>query len=388
MIAQWLFGAAFVLTQIGGVTTAVAADAVSYQIDVAHSGRANLQGFTGHLKQAWTRNLGEGISYPVIAGGDVYVTVVNGSETTLYALDAIDGTTMWQAAIPGQYPVSSLAYDAGQIFVLNADGLLEAFDAATGTQKWSKQMGNQWEWYFPWPPIATGGTVFIGGEGSGGAISAVSEKTGHRNWRSYLYGATSPVAYGKFVATTTSCEDYYGFAAKTGEWLWTDETLYSSGLVAITVYYHSKLFVRDGCTASFQGFVVDAKSGVIGDGFSADLAPSFYEISGTEYIVALASGTLSSTPVGSSTPQWTFKGDGKLSSAPLVINSYVVEGSTSGNLYVLNQADGSKVSSYNVGSSIETPQEGSNRQPLTGLGAGDGVLVVPAGPNLVAFTPK
>ena len=60
-------------------------------------------------------------------------------------------------------------------------------------------------------------------------------------------------------------------------------------------------------------------------------------------------------------------------------------GSSSGELYGLNATSGSVVWSTNVGAAISAPDEQTVSQPLTGLGAGRGLLVVPAGDNLVAY---
>ena len=62
----------------------------------------------------------------------------------------------------------------------------------------------------------------------------------------------------------------------------------------------------------------------------------------------------------------------------------VYVGSSSGELYGLNVTSGSVVWSTNVGAAISAPDEQNVAQPLTGLGAGRGLLVVPAGDTLVA----
>jgi outer membrane protein assembly factor BamB len=60
-------------------------------------------------------------------------------------------------------------------------------------------------------------------------------------------------------------------------------------------------------------------------------------------------------------------------------------GSSSGELYGLSVTDGSVVWSTNAGSAISAPDEQNASRPLTGLGAGLGLVVVPAGANLVAY---
>jgi HYR domain/Pentapeptide repeats (8 copies)/PQQ enzyme repeat len=54
-------------------------------------------------------------------------------------------------------------------------------------------------------------------------------------------------------------------------------------------------------------------------------------------------------------------------------------------LYALDAATGAVVWSTNVGAAIPAPNEQSVSQPLTGLGAGQGLLVVPAGNTVTAY---
>ena len=82
---------------------------------------------------------------------------------------------------------------------------------------------------------------------------------------------------------------------------------------------------------------------------------------------------------------WTFTGDGGLDTAPIVVGSTVYVGSSSGMIYGLSLTKGHVVWSANTGSSIDGPDEQNVSQPLTGLGAGQGLLVVPAGDQLVAY---
>src|ERR1041384_7156100 len=121
---------------------------VAYQIDPAHDGHTAFKSaFTGPLKQKWARDLGGPVSYPLIAGGMVFVTVANNGSygTQLYALNLRSGETIWQKAISGTYYWSNAAYDNGSLFVVNFDGLLQASAAdSVGTPEWSKQLPGQY----------------------------------------------------------------------------------------------------------------------------------------------------------------------------------------------------------------------------------------------------
>jgi outer membrane protein assembly factor BamB len=153
--------------------------AVTYQIDYAHSGRAVFQDpITFPNNPAWSVTLNGAISYPLIAGGMVYVTTSSPGTgggiygTSLYALDEETGDIVWgPVAISGTYYWSASAYDHGKIFVINFDGLLRSFDAVTGTPGWSKQLPGQYA--FTSPPTAINGIVYVGGAGSGGTLYAV-----------------------------------------------------------------------------------------------------------------------------------------------------------------------------------------------------------------------
>src|SRR5262249_3218822 len=97
-------------------------DAVAYQITTGHSGRQATGTLrAGSLTKKWTVSLGGtgggfveagDVSYPVIAGGRVFVTVehTDTSGTTLDALDAATGGTDWSVELGGTFGFSALAY--------------------------------------------------------------------------------------------------------------------------------------------------------------------------------------------------------------------------------------------------------------------------------------
>jgi outer membrane protein assembly factor BamB len=68
-----------------------------------------------------------------------------------------------------------------------------------------------------------------------------------------------------------------------------------------------------------------------------------------------------------------------------VVNNYVFIGSSSGNLYGLDATTGSLLWTQNLGAAVGSPENGGNAlQGYSGLSAGDGVLVVPAGNTVTA----
>jgi hypothetical protein len=109
----------------------------------------------------------------------------------------------------------------------------------------------------------------------------------------------------------------------------------------------------------------------------------------TLYYPNYPASTLFAQNLTDNSTRWTFDGDGQLDTAPLVLSGpageFVVEGSGSGMLYELDATSGRVIWSTNVGAAIALPDEQSSSQPLTGLGAGQGLLVVPAGNTLTAY---
>ena len=359
--------------------------AVAYQIDYAHSGRAvfaNSLSFPG--APTWSVTLNGAISYPLIAGGLVFVTTNSSGQggygTSLYALDEKTGNIVWGPKyISGTYYWSGHAYDHGKIFVVNFDGLLRSFNAATGVAGWSTQLPGQYA--FSSSPTAVNGIVYVGGAGSGGTLYAVDESTGNVLWTAGVANGdkSSPAVSSDGVFVTYPCQAYK-FSPLTGASLWHYEGGCSGGGGRTAAYANGLLYVRD-FTSNPSGIIFDAVSGAATGNFTATPIPAFTTQAG----FFLSSGTLTGVNLSTSGILWSFVGDGLLVSAPIIVNSTVVIGSSTGNVYAIDAASGSQIWTGNAGSAIAAPDEQNVSQPLTGLGAGDGYLIVPAGSVLTAW---
>ncbi len=341
--------------------------AVTYLIDPAHTG-SQYDTTTPPLAQRWSRDLGNQISYPLIAGGRVFVTTVAG----LHALDATTGATLWTTGDLGSSPAA--AYDAGRVFVITSNGLLRAFDASTGTQVWTRQLSGQ---TFMSPPTATEGTVYVVGYPT---VHAVSETDGTIKWSTANVGgvSSSPTVSATAVYIALACTRVNALAPSTGAVLW-NRPGSCSGIGGRTApLFGGRLYAR------FDNAVLDAGTGVQVGEFSSAPAPAFNGPTGYFVIGSLNGGTLEARDLTSGNLKWSFTGDGTLSSAPIVVNGYVYIGSTSGKLYALSESTGTNVWTGTVGAAINPPDEQSSAAPA-GLAAGEGVIVVPASNRLVAY---
>jgi outer membrane protein assembly factor BamB len=319
------------------------------------------------------------VSYPLIADGRVFVTVADipnfAYGTTLYALDQATGATLWSQTISGTYYWSNAAYDAGRVFVVNFDGLLRAFDAASGALDWAVQLPGQYA--FSSPPTADGGVVYTGGAGSGGTLYAVSESDGAVLWTQPVSNGdkSSPALSATDVFVSYACGLVYAFDRTRGQPRWFNDGPCSGGGGKTAVYHAGRVYARD-----FTGNeILDASTGSLLGTFQAGPAPAF-----AGKIGLFLNGSTLQANSGRRT-LWTFSGDGGLDTAPIVVGSTAFVGSSSGMLYGLDLRRGQVVWSTDVGAGIPGPDEQNVSQPLTGLGAGQGLLVVPAGNRLAAY---
>jgi outer membrane protein assembly factor BamB len=371
-----------------------ATESVAYQINSAHSGYAPFGlPLAFPSSPTWSVKLGGAASYPVIADGKVFVLTAgsplstNGYGTQLYALDLATGSTVWgPVAIPGTYKWAGHTCEGGKVFVVNYDGLLQSFDAASGTPGWSVKLPGQYA--FSAAPTAANGIVYIGGAGSGGTLYAVDEKNGNILWTAGVESGdeSSPAISSDGVFVSYPCQ-VYKFDPVTGSQLWH----YSGGCYGgggkTVAYNNGSLYVRNPYI-DFNapiGYIFDAATGNISGNFGLKTfympMPAFGATDG----FFLNGGTLQSENLTAQTVNWNFAGDGNLVSAPIVIDQVVIVGSSTGNVYAVDAQSGSNIWVGEAGSGILAPDEQNVAQPLTGFGAGEGYLVVPAGDVVTAW---
>jgi outer membrane protein assembly factor BamB len=366
----------------GAAGPATGHQSVAYQINVAHSG-FSADSFAPPLVEKWRRRLKGEISYPLIADGMVFVTT-KGSEffgTWLYALEAGTGATVWKKYIHGGWNWSNAAYEAGRVFVLNEWGQLRAFDGPTGTLVWERRLGLDG---FSSAPTVEEGIVYVGGGGGSSRVWAVDSDDGRILWGESIQGfsQSSPALSEDSVFVSYACPLVYAFDRRTGALQWTYDTGCHGGGGKTPSYHEGRLYVRDE-TAFPQGFVFDAGTGDPLQRYVVDPAPAFSGDLGfflTEFQYILEARNVLTDQV-----VWEYLGDGLLNTAPVVVNGVVYMGTETGTLLGLDMATGDLIWSTDVGAPIPRPDEFSGAVPLTGLGAGEGLLVVPAGSVLVAY---
>ena len=360
----------------------VAPPATAYRMNESHDGVIVLQNGSGHpagSAPAWTVDLGAPVSYPLIAGGRVFVTTSNPDGSygnRLYALDASTGAVVWgPIAVPGVYFGSGLAYEAGRVFVLMFDGGLRAYSAATGAALWTAQLRGYW---YEAPPNAYGGMVFVAGNGGISAVDAASGAIRWQSWDGATTGWESPAvtSEGVYLQSGYSC-DATALEPLTGALLWSSRSACDTPWGYTPVARNGVLYGRAGGSLN----LFDASTGQFQVQLGSQSAPS---ITATT-MIALNAGTLSAIRLSDRVQTWTFAGDGGLLANPVVVNSTVFIGSASGNVYGLDVDTGAPVWTGLSPFPIIGHQENGGPGPMSGPAAGEDLLVFVGTNALVAW---
>ena len=192
---------------------------------------------------------------------------------------------------------------------------------------------------------------------------------------------SSPAVGPNRVFVSYAGPQVYAFDKTTGDPAWHYDSGIQGGGGSTPVLHDGRLYVRDNGTA----YVLDATDGTALDTFDVGPAPAF---SGDRGYRVVDGRRLESFEVDTGFTRW-FVGDpyrgvgGAFTSAPLVLNDEVIQGSVEGNVYGIK----GKVNWQDaVGQPIYGPNEQDRTHLLTGLAAGQGTLVVPANTKLVAYT--
>ena len=221
------------------------------------------------LTRAWSVEVGEGHSAPVVAGGRVYVHARVGGDEVVSAHDLATGRVVWSqrqavaytpmsaAAGHGAGPKSTPLLHGGRLFTFGAGGALSAFDAASGRVAWRKDFAGRFRERWPLfgvaqSPVADGANVIVHAGGSGGsALLALEAATGAERW---AFTAHDPAYASPIVATlagvrqvvTLTEKHVVGVSAADGTLLWSHPytTVYDQN--AITPIVHGDLVIVSG----------------------------------------------------------------------------------------------------------------------------------------------
>ena len=291
----------------------------------------------------WNRSIDLPVdrSSPTVVNGTVYV----GSRVGLHAFDAATGTELWTREVTGETDVSEVSptVAGGTVYVAPSGGNLTAIDASDGTELWRHQTGHA-----TGSPTVADGTVYVGGDG----VYAIDAADGTREWVSDTYEAfTAPtVANGTvYVGGSTGGHpaEYIVSALDatdgTTEWTYeTNDTVESAPTVADgTVYVGS----NDGAVHA-----IDAADGTERWTYrTGDFVISSPTVASDTVYVGSGDNNLYALDAADGDVRWRFETGGIVLSSPTVADGTVYVGSFDANLYAVNAADGTEKWRYDTG---------------------------------------
>jgi outer membrane protein assembly factor BamB len=372
---------------------ATAAPFKNFQADPAHDGHHRGDALHPPLVRAWSRDLGGSTSYPVIVGGRIFVTVANRgyTGTSIVALDAGSGRTLWSHALAGNYRWSNATYASGLVVNVADTGWLTAYRPATGAVAWTKRISGP----FAAPPTASRGIVYVSTESTWyedrredhatGGVYAVRARDGRTLWRRpVLYGfASSPTVGRDVVFENYGCGQVYALNRLTGATAWHYDSGCAGGGGATAVLYRGELWTRETYPRE-DPIVFDARTGAERRHFKPSLDPAF--AFGIGYFPRYPGLEASAAATG--TRRWRTTHGGPFVTPPLIAGSLVYVGAASGRVYAFDAHDGTLRWHADTGATFDGDNPSSVGQPTNGLGAGGGMLVAPNARGVVAYRPK
>ncbi len=186
---------------------------------------------------AWkATGLGQGFSSATVAGGAIFTSGIKGGHLYLIAL-GMDGAPKWSKDVepgfvddrPGSR--STPTYDNGSVYLETDLGKVGCYDAATGAEKWTRQLsefgGKTPPWGFSESVLVTG-DLAIATPGGTNCLVAFNRKTGATVWASEPFGDahySSPILVqfeGVAMIINGTHAGLIAVDAKTGKKLWTN----------------------------------------------------------------------------------------------------------------------------------------------------------------------
>jgi len=363
--------------------------ALGFQITTNHTGEVKSPGLKLPLRVKWSVNLTGTAGYPILANGKVFIIGGGSGSTpsTLYALSASTGKTVWSQPTPSEFGSwIGAAYENGVLYVVptyssSDSGAMFAFSAKDGHQIWSVSLSGQYS--FSSAPTARNGIVYTSGAGEGGTVYAVREKDGQVLWTAAVSNGDSsaPAVTTSGVYVSYVCPQTYRFDLTTGKQIWNYSGGCEGGGGESAAVYRGLVYVRDLYNFSTDGITLDAATGTLVNGFNSQYSPVF--LSGTAFYTE--PDTLTAVNISTGTTVWTaVAGAGEnYSCAPIVVNGVVYAGTSTGNLLGYRAANGKSVFQVSLGQPVSCGEYFA--VPLAGMSASSGLLVVPAGSEVVAL---
>jgi outer membrane protein assembly factor BamB len=194
--------------------------------------------------------LGGGFSSVAVAGKRIYTMGDLGDAQYVIALSRADGTHLWKTKVGPAWehkylgPRSTPTVDGDRVYVLTTEGDLYCLDAASGKEKWVKNLpadfggkmmlaDGTYQWKFSESPLVDGKRIIVTPGAKDAALVALDKMTGKEIWRTALpelgENGADGAGYSSVVVSKAGGTKQYvqflgrgviGVDAKSGRFLW------------------------------------------------------------------------------------------------------------------------------------------------------------------------
>ncbi len=223
------------------------------------------------LKEEWKVTVGLGHASPVEANGKIFVFTRQGEDEVLLSLDAVTGKEIWRSSLPvayemheaarghGKGPKSTPVASNGVVYTLGISGVLSAHEANTGKLKWRREFSKEYSKTSPlfgtaMSPLVDSGLVIahVGGHDKG-ALTAFDAQSGTTKWSNAMDG---PAYSSPMIVTLAGIRQIVTFVQQalvgvdfaTGKLLWKlpSKTQYDENINTVLSFKDLLIFSREG----------------------------------------------------------------------------------------------------------------------------------------------
>jgi outer membrane protein assembly factor BamB len=213
------------------------------------------------LQQVWKIDVGIGYSNPLVIGNRVYLHTRQGGNEVVACFDLDSAKQIWKQSYPAPYKMNSAATAhgegpkstpvaaGGRLFTFGISGVLTAWDLATGKQIWGHDFTKEYKETWPdfgvaMSPVVEGNLLIAhAGGNKDGMLAAFDVATGAVKWSWKGDGPAyaSPIVVdlaGTRQVVTQSRDNIVGVAVANGELLWKIPftTAYTQNIITPVLY--------------------------------------------------------------------------------------------------------------------------------------------------------
>jgi outer membrane protein assembly factor BamB len=219
------------------------------------------------LQSVWKIEVGIGYSNPLVIGSRVYLHTRQGGSEVVTCFDLDTAKQIWKQSYPAPYkmnpaaashgegPKSTPAAAGGRLFTFGISGVLSAWDLATGKQIWGHDFTKEYKETWPdfgvaMSPVVDGNLLIAHGGGNAeGMLAAFDTATGaiQWSWKGDGPAYASPIVVdleGTRQVVTQSRDNIIGVAVSNGALLWKIPftTAYEQNIITPVLYKDTLIF--------------------------------------------------------------------------------------------------------------------------------------------------